>query len=203
MLKGHDSGKRNQFWASSSVGRTPALQAGCHGFESHLCPQNITRNRVRNYHPESIGREVVVLYMDNCLRPGYTHLIWVRRPSKLRWLSYNGLKSETHGRSCLVHHREDETEQTTTTSIEDCWKGKLLRECLPKVRAGVKTLQMVSPWFHWNQKIIPSEMVNVRLCGYRGFHFALDFFSGCSSVGRTPGLGPGGRRFESCYPDLN
>lgn len=25
-------------WASSSVGRTPALQAGCHGFESHLCP---------------------------------------------------------------------------------------------------------------------------------------------------------------------
>ena len=24
--------------------------------------------------------------------------------------------------------------------------------------------------------------------------------SGCSSVGRAPGLGPGGRRFEPCYP---
>ena len=27
------------------------------------------------------------------------------------------------------------------------------------------------------------------------------FFSGCSSVGRAPGLGPGGRTFESCHPD--
>ena len=25
--------------------------------------------------------------------------------------------------------------------------------------------------------------------------------SGCSSVGRTPALGAGGRRFEPCYPD--
>lgn len=26
--------------------------------------------------------------------------------------------------------------------------------------------------------------------------------SGCSSVGRMLGLGPRGRRFESCHPDL-
>lgn len=25
--------------------------------------------------------------------------------------------------------------------------------------------------------------------------------TGCRSVGRSPGLGPGGHRFESCYPD--
>ena len=26
-------------------------------------------------------------------------------------------------------------------------------------------------------------------------------FSGCSAVGSASGLGPGGRRFESCHPD--
>ena len=25
--------------------------------------------------------------------------------------------------------------------------------------------------------------------------------AGCSTVGSVPGLGPGGRRFESCHPD--
>ena len=27
--------------------------------------------------------------------------------------------------------------------------------------------------------------------------------SGCSAVGSASGLGPGGRRFESCHPDSN
>ena len=29
---------RRILWVISSVGRTPALQAGCHGFESHMYP---------------------------------------------------------------------------------------------------------------------------------------------------------------------
>ena len=29
----------------------------------------------------------------------------------------------------------------------------------------------------------------------------IDILSGCSSVGRMPGLGPGGPPFESEYPD--
>ena len=28
-------------------------------------------------------------------------------------------------------------------------------------------------------------------------------YSGCSAVGSASGLGPGGRRFESCHPDEN
>ena len=30
-----------------------------------------------------------------------------------------------------------------------------------------------------------------------------DRYSGCSAVGSASGLGPGGRRFESCHPDKN
>ena len=32
-------------------------------------------------------------------------------------------------------------------------------------------------------------------------YFDVLFVTGCGAVGSAPGLGPGGRRFESCYPD--
>ena len=40
-------------------------------------------------------------------------------------------------------------------------------------------------------------------CFFANF-FSLAFFrySGCSAVGSASGLGPGGRRFESCHPDV-
>ena len=35
------------------------------------------------------------------------------------------------------------------------------------------------------------------------FFFYWNVFSGCSTVGSMPGLGPGGRQFESGHPDKN
>ena len=45
-----------------------------------------------------------------------------------------------------------------------------------------------------NEKLVPVSAVAVQVS-------MINRFSGCSAVGSASGLGPGGRRFESCHPD--
>ena len=54
-----------------------------------------------------------------------------------------------------------------------------------------------------------SSSLTIPTLGLLGFHRAvyrsveIQKLSGCGSVGRVRGLGPWGRKFESCLPDIN
>ena len=74
----------------------------------------------------------------------------------------------------------------------------------PKVVGVVKNTQMVSPFGATSETNEISTWKPRLFIGYVhpicGITNTL-VYSGCSSVGRTLGLGPRGRRFESGHPD--
>ena len=63
----------------------------------------------------------------------------------------------------------------------------------PASRRSWVRCPLVPPSSNLALDIKPKLVVSQASCGTT--------LSGCSSVGRVPGLGPGGRKFETCYSD--
>jgi hypothetical protein len=88
--------------------------------------------------------------------------------------SYDEVYQQTYTLCILINNPQD------TVNHKNCFFPKL-----PKMQFTYKYV-----------------FFQVHPCPKDGFRLELDVLRGVAQLGRAPGLGPGGRRFESYHPDF-